>query len=160
VTYRAWAIEDRERCLAIFDGNLPRFFTPADRVPFVEFLSRPVGFYGVLADAEGKLVGCGGVAPDRTGRVAILTWGMVDAAHHRRGWGRRLALVRLRRALAMPAVEVVRVNTSSETVGFYERLGFRTFEITPHGYRPGLHRHDMELTVDAALRLRLGAAEG
>ena len=160
MTYRAWAAEDRERCLAIFDGNLPRFFTPADRVPFVEFLAKPIGFYGMLEGPNGQLVGCGGIAPDRTGQAAVLTWGMVDAAQHRRGWGRRLALVRLRRILTMPTVEVVRVNTSSETVGFYERLGFRTVAFTPHGYRPGLHRHDMELPVDAALRLRLGAAEG
>lgn len=160
MTYRPWLPADRDRCLAIFDGNLPQYFTPADRVPFVEFLERPVGFYGVLTDPDGQLIGCGGLAPDRTGRAAVLTWGMVDAAHHRRGWGRRLALARLRRVLSLPAVEVVRVNTSSETFGFYERLGFRTVEFAPHGYGPGLHRHDMELAVDAAFRLRLGAAEG
>jgi ribosomal protein S18 acetylase RimI-like enzyme len=154
-SYRPWTPSDRDRCLAVFDSNLPRYFAPADRVPFVEFLARPVGFFGVLTDGD-ALIGCGGIAPvDAAGQVAVLTWGMIDAGRHRQGWGRRLTWARLRRLMELPAVLAVALKTSHETIGFYEKLGFRTTKFTPHGYRPGLHRHDMELPVDAAFRRRL-----
>lgn len=148
--YRAYTPADREACLRIFDTNAERFFSPGDRAQFEAFLRQPVEFYGVLCDDDGRVVGCGGIAPSRTDpHAADLTWGMIDAALQGRGFGRLLVQARLRRLADMPGVTRVVLNTSHETAGFYEKMGFRQTAFTPDGYRKGLHRCDMEWVAGA-----------
>lgn len=151
--YRAYTPADRDACLAVFESNLERYFSASDRETFAGFIDDPDGFYGVLCDG-GAVVGCGGVGQndDRTG---VLTWGMVEARLHGRGLGKALTLARLRMLLDTPGVERVVLNTSHETLGFYLKLGFRLVRHLPDGYRPGLDRCDMELTLDEEARRRL-----
>jgi ribosomal protein S18 acetylase RimI-like enzyme len=154
--FRRYTAADRAACLAIFDSNAARFFAPGDRQDFLRFLDAPPGFYGVLCDDGGTVLGCGGLATAQTdARVAALTWGMVHADHHRRGLGRLLALARLRLLHDLPHVEKVVLHTSQETVGFYRKLGFRDVSVRVNGYRQGLDRHDLELVVDTRLRQSL-----
>jgi hypothetical protein len=71
---------------------------------------------------------------------------MIHASHHGQGLGRFLTLARLQKlATLSPAAKVI-LNTSGETAGFYEKIGFRVVEHIPDGYRPGLDRVQMELT--------------
>jgi ribosomal protein S18 acetylase RimI-like enzyme len=155
--YRPYTPADRDACLSVFDSNAARFFSPGDRAEFAQFLEAPPGFYGILCDDAGVVVGCGGIASAKDDpQVAALTWGMVHADHHGRGWGRFLTHARLRRLAEMPDVQRVVLHTSQETAGFYRTLGFREVKVTPNGYREGLDRHDLELSVDAEYRSRLG----
>jgi hypothetical protein len=80
---------------------------------------------------------------------------MVHADRHGRGLGRLLLLARLRLALDLPGLKRVTCHTSQFTAGFYRKFGFRDVRILSDGYRRGLDRHDMELSVDNALRRRL-----
>ena len=152
--YRPYNPADRAACLAIYDSNAARFFSPGDRETFAAFIDAPQGFYGVLCEDDGTIVGCGGIARDDD-QTAVLTWGMVHADRHGQGLGRTLGLMRLLRLLEMLQVTRVTLNTSNETVGFFEKLGFRVVKVTPNGYRAGLDRYDLELPVDDELRRRL-----
>ena len=159
--FRAYNAADRDGCLAVYDSNAGRFFSPGDRDDLLRFLAAPSGAYGVLTDEAGQIVGCGGVAADRQdARTAVLTWGMVRADRHGRGLGRLLLLARLRLALELPNVARVVCHTSQLTAGFYRKYGFRDVRILADGYGKGLDRHDMELGVDHALRSRLAAEVG
>ncbi len=153
--YRPYHPADRTACLAIYDGNAARFFSPGDREAFAAFLDAGQGFFGVLCDDDGTVVGCGGLGTRDEGRTAVLTWGMVRADRHGEGLGRTLALARLLRLTEMPQVTRVAVNTSDQTAGFFEKLGFQVTKVTPDGYRAGLDRYDLELPVDDELRRRL-----
>nr|MBC8799133.1 GNAT family N-acetyltransferase [Pseudomonas congelans] len=42
---RPYTLADRERCLDIFDSNVPRYFDPAEREQFARFLMAPLGQY-------------------------------------------------------------------------------------------------------------------
>jgi ribosomal protein S18 acetylase RimI-like enzyme len=159
--YRPYTSVDIDACLAIYDSNAERFFSPGDRDDFLAFLRSPPGFFGVLCDDAGNVVGCGGVGTRDEGRTAVLTWGMVHASLHGRGLGKQLAVQRLLRLCAMPGVEKVLLNTSQETVGFYEKLGFIVVRHQPDGYRQGLDRYDHALQVAPAFLERLmEAAQG
>jgi N-acetylglutamate synthase-like GNAT family acetyltransferase len=145
---RPYQPEDREACLAVFDSNVPRFFTPPERDKFAGFLDRLPGRYAVVCDDEGRVVGCGGLAPTvEDPRIATLTWGMVHASLHGKGYGRALTEGRLAWLSEMPEIERVRIDTSHLTEDFYARRGFRTYNRIPDHYREGLHRCDMELVV-------------
>lgn len=144
-SFRAYAPEDQQGCLEVFDSNIPEFFSVEERVDFIGFLGRLPGRYGVVVDSSGRIVGCGGVAKSRTNeRGANLTWGMIHRALHGRGIGRILTEKRIEWIQSLPDVDVVAIDTSHLTEGFYEKFGFRTVKRIPNGYREGLHRCDME----------------
>jgi ribosomal protein S18 acetylase RimI-like enzyme len=159
VTLRPYTPADRDACLAIFDSDCPRYVAPEERPLFEAYLAAPKGRYAVLAADDGTIVGCGGVMTERDGREAHLTWGLIHAGHHRHGLGRAMTLERLRWIAEMPGIERVVMDTSQHTAGFYERLGFRLTRIVENGYAPGLHRHEMELRMDAAFRSRVFAEQ-
>jgi GNAT superfamily N-acetyltransferase len=145
LTFREYTSADREGCLAVFDSNIPKFFDESEREDFVDFLGRLPGRYGVVVDATGRIVGCGGVANSRTDpRGADLTWGMVYQNLHGQGIGRVLTLERIAWIRQMPEIDVAYLNTSHLTEGFYHKLGFVTVKYLPNGYRPGLDRCDMQ----------------
>lgn len=145
---RDYRPEDLQGCLAVFDTNVPAYFRPHEREEFEAFLQALPGPYLVLENEAGQVVGCGGYAVVAEDGRADLCWGMIRADQQRGGLGRRLTEARLRSAAADPAVRTVAINTSQHTVGFYERLGFRTVEVVPDGYAPGLDRCEMRWDVE------------
>src|SRR5262249_16430803 len=70
--YRTYPPDDRTACLAIFDSNAERYFSPDDRAAFEHFLDAPPGFFGVLCDDAGTVVACGGIGVRDEGRTAVL----------------------------------------------------------------------------------------
>jgi GNAT superfamily N-acetyltransferase len=147
LSFRDYALADRDGCLDVFDSNIPEFFSESERDEFVDFLQRLPGRYGVVVDLAGRIVGCGGIAESRSDAHGVdLTWGMVHRSLHRQGIGRVLTRERLAWAEQMPEAQVVYLNTSHLTEEFYEKFGFRTVKRIPNGYREGLDRCDMVWT--------------
>ncbi|MBE0553223.1 MAG: GNAT family N-acetyltransferase [Rhodobacteraceae bacterium] len=150
ITLRPYRPEDRAACLALFDGNVPRYFAPDERAGFCRFLDElpETGWPYLVLEEAGQVVACGGLIADEGGRQVSLSWGMVVRSRHRGGLGRRLTLARLDQARAMPGIGRVVIETSQHTRGFYEGLGFRLTALTPDGFGPGIDRCDMVLTLD------------
>jgi len=147
---RDYTPADRDGCLAVFDSNVPRYFTPPEREEFAAFLEALPGPYLVVEDDAGAVVGCGGYAMGRGAADAHLCWGMVARERHGTGLGRLLLDARLERVHADAAdgsIEAIALHTSQHTRGFYERRGFRLERVTPDGYAPGLDRCDMRLVL-------------
>ena len=99
-----------------------------------------------VAERDGRLIGCGGMAIGADGRTAHFCCGMVDRTRHRQGIGTALVRTRLDRAIEA-GIREARLDTSQHSRTFYERLGFRTEKLTAAGYGPGLDRWDMVLTL-------------
>jgi GNAT superfamily N-acetyltransferase len=144
---RDYTPADRERCLAVFRGNVPKFFLPVEEPEFAAFLDALPGPYLVVEDEAGAVVGCGGYAVTSGTTTADFCWGMVARPLHGTGLGRLLGRERLARIRADPAVREVALHTSQHTVGFYQTLGFAAERVIPDGYAPGLHRCDMRLSL-------------
>ena len=153
---RAYTPADRDACLAIFDSNVPKFLAPRERPMFEEWSLAPRGQFFVVCDDSGAVAGCGGVAVKSGTTIATFTWGMIHATRHGQGLGRELTLHRLRLIARMSSVNSAALDTSQETVGFYEKLGFKRVGWIPNHYGPGLDRHDLSADVDDAFRRRFG----
>lgn len=147
---RDFRSSDTTACLAVFDSNVPRYFTLPERAAFRDFLHALPGPYMVIEDEAGAVVACGGLAIDPASGRSDLCWGMVRGELHGSGLGRRLMEARLDRARTHPDVRIVALNTSQLTTGFYERFGFVTTETILDGYAPGLDRCEMRLTISRA----------
>jgi len=147
-TVRPYRASDRDSCLALFDGNTPRFFDPSERVGFAAWLATSAHPYLVI-ERDGDIVACGGHALDANGTVASLCWGMVAQDVHGQGLGRALTQARLDAISAMPQVAKVTMNTSQHTQQFYARFGFEPVNVTPDGFGPGIDQWDMVLVLPA-----------
>ena len=144
---RAYRADDRDACLALFDGNSAHYFAPSERADFAHFLDHEAAAWGFqVAEQDGRIVGCGGMAIDAEERTAHLCWGMVERHLHRQGIGTALVRTRLDRA-AEAGARAVRLDTSQHSRAFYERLGFVSEGVTANGYGPGLDRVDMVLII-------------
>ncbi|MBX3477084.1 MAG: GNAT family N-acetyltransferase [Brevundimonas sp.] len=145
-TTRPYEPADREACLALFDGNTPRFFDASERAEYDAFLRALETPYSVI-EQGGRIVACGGHAVEADGTTAVLCWGMVDRGLQGTSLGRRLTQARLAAARATPGVTAVRLSTSQHTEGFYRRFGFRTLKVAQDGFAPGIHSHEMRLDL-------------
>lgn len=144
---RAYAAADLPACLALFDGNTPRFFAPEERAGFQADLeaATPASCPYLVLVREGHVLACGGLAIDAEAGRAVLCWGMVDARLHGQGLGRQLTEARLALARSIPGLRAVTLATSQHTQGFYAGFGFAMTQVTPDGFGPGLDRWDMAL---------------
>lgn len=147
ISAREFERPDLEACLAVFDTNVPTYFTMRERAEFRSFLEALPGPYLVLTDREGEVVGCGGYAFSDENGTADLCWGMVRQELHGTGLGRRLTELRIERSRQDPRVTAIALHTSHYTAGFYERLGFEVLRVIEDAYAPGLHRYDMRLDL-------------
>jgi len=149
LTARPYRAEDREACLALFDGNTPRFFDASEREGFADYLEETAfGHAYQVIERDGRVVACGGHAVEPDKISVALCWGMVDNGLHRQGVGRALTEARIAAARDTPGIRRVILNTSQHTQGFYARFGFETMKVTPDGYAPGIDRWDMVLKLD------------
>lgn len=146
---RPYEADDLSACLAIFDGNVPVFFAPEERVEFCEYLKSvdaTTTRYLVLV-RDGVVLACGGLTIDQAQRKASLSWGMVDRKLHGQRLGTRLTQARLTLARSVPGLLEVVLSTSQHTHGFYEGFGFKAWLVTPRGFGFTLDRWDMTLSL-------------
>ena len=139
---------DVHAAMAIFESNVPDYFTAGERSEYEAFLGELPGPYLVVEDGAGEVVACGGYAVVLDDGRGDLCWGMVRRDLHGRGIGRFLTVVRVEALRADPRVRSVVLNTSHLTQEFYERLGFETVGRVEDGFAPGLHRCDMRLSIE------------
>ncbi|MEM9602855.1 MAG: GNAT family N-acetyltransferase [Pseudomonadota bacterium] len=134
-----YAADWRAGCLAVFDGNLGRYFADDERATFIEYLDVHSSTlpYFVLVSGD-TVLACGGYGKE--GDRVSLNWGMVARDHHRRGLGQCITRFRLERIAVEHPDTPVRIETSQHTMGFYARLGFAVENHTPDGFGVGIDR--------------------
>ncbi len=144
--FRPYTPADQAGCLDLFDSNTPKYFGPAERPGFENFLQRlPCPFF--VVEAEGLVIACGGCGADPQSGKIVLAWGMVRSDLRRQGIGTFLLQERLKVIFREnPAARVI-IDTSQHSQTFFARFGFLATQTTPDYYAPGLHRVDMELEL-------------
>ncbi|WP_296247840.1 GNAT family N-acetyltransferase [uncultured Stenotrophomonas sp.] len=147
MSIRLYQPADANACLSLFDSNVPKYFTLAERADFEQFLQRDAqGCDYQLIEHDDRVVACGGLAIRNDG-VAVFCWGMVEHSVHRQGFGRQLSLARLQQARQSPNAKRVELSTSQHTQDFYAQLGFSVTRIVANGHGPGLDAVEMVLVL-------------
>jgi [ribosomal protein S18]-alanine N-acetyltransferase len=152
---RPYKLADREACIELFKGNMPKYFSISELPEFELWLdaqetkkeqhsdTRNEQYF--VVEIMDEIVGCGGYArinPDEVG----LTWGMVSQALHGKGIGKVFLEYRLDAIKSWFSSASVILDTTQLSYGFFERLGFKVIDITKDFYGQGLDRYDMKLT--------------
>lgn len=155
---RPYAGEDRAAVLAIFDANVPAFFGAGERGWLQDSLDDLDG-PAFVVDLNGAPVAFGGYEVWDYYDKALLTWGMAHPRAHGMGVGRWLLSARLAMiARETPATSWVTVDTSPRVAPFFERHGFETASVWPHGYRAGGAMHVLRFDLSATSAGALDAA--
>ena len=142
-----YQFEHKVDCLKIFDDNTPQFFDPSEREDFASFLEDPQCFYFVVVDDAKQVLGCGGYYVPENSTDAGLCWGMVTQQYHKQGIGSFLLQARLDKIRESGRVKRIVMDTSQESVGFFQRFGFEIIKVTENGYGDGLSQYDLVLNL-------------
>lgn len=150
ITCRNYATEDREACLEIFKQLTPMHFKSGELKDFTSFLDS-IGQspcrYAVIENAEGEIIASGGMwfEPDRG--VASLLWDMVRPDHQRQGIGRFMLATRLGWLPEYPEIRHVLASMGRHSAGFFEKEGFKTFNVKRDYFGDGVDLYEMKLSV-------------
>lgn len=127
--------------MAVFDSNVPRFFTEREFEDFKKWLDgRDDREFFVLKDEE-QILGFGGFYIGE--ESARLVWGVVHADEQGQGYGRILTEHRIERIRELRPGIRIGLETSQLTYRFFERFGFRTVEIVPGHYEGRFDKYEM-----------------
>ncbi len=142
-------------CIELFQGNCPPYFDPKEETYFKHWLEGLSSgkypydniwknhFY--IIQQENQIVACGGFYVLDDKKTARMSWGMVARENHNKGIGTELLRLRLKCIRKEYPFVDVKMDTSQHTVKFYEKMGFKTIEITKNAYGLDLHKHEMIL---------------
>ncbi|MBB3779836.1 hypothetical protein FHY16_002606 [Xanthomonas campestris] len=84
--YQPW---DFDACMALFDANVPAFFSAGERVDFAGFLiQHATAWHYQLLERGNEIAGGAGYAINADGITASLCWGMSIRACTAAAWAR------------------------------------------------------------------------
>ncbi|MDR6783713.1 putative GNAT family N-acyltransferase [Pedobacter africanus] len=137
----------REKCIALFESNMPRFFAPEELPLFIDFLDNDIEDNYYVVEKNAEIVACGGIFLDRETDEAGLSWGMVHIAEHKNGIGKLLTVYRINLLKEIYPGKVYKVDTSQHTEGFYLKRGFQTIAVVPDGFAKGIDKYVMKMNL-------------
>ncbi|SMC68659.1 GNAT family N-acetyltransferase [Pedobacter africanus] len=136
----------KEKCVALFESNMPRFFAPEELPLFVDFLDNDIEDNYYVVEKNRKIVACGGIFLDTETDEAGLSWGMVHIAEHKNGIGKLLTEYRINLLKEIYPGKIYKIDTSQHTEGFYLKRGFRTIAVVPDGFAKGIDKYVMKMS--------------
>lgn len=135
----------RDRCIEIFNSNLPKFFAPEELQLFETFLDRDIKDNYYVVKHDDQVVACGGIFLEQETDEAGLSWGMVHSQYHQKGIGKWFTQYRIDLLMKLYPAKTYKVETSQHTAAFYEKNGFKTIEMIPDGFGKGIDKYTMKI---------------
>lgn len=143
-TIRPYTPSDKSEVLQLIKLNTPEYFTVPEHQQFSDFLDNEIEQYFVI-EVDGKILGCGGINTSKEKRSGVLSWGMIHPDYHQKRLGSKLAIFRIERLKSIPHVDIIEVNTTQKTFGFFKKLGFETTKIEKDYWAEGFDLYRMKL---------------
>jgi len=127
IRVRPYTDADFDVCLGIYKRNEPGRFPEKYIDRFIKVLRDHTSLM-LLAEDQDRVVGFGGVnvGGPSSENLAWLSFGMVEPALHRQGYGTTILLARLAALPEPPVAYVLGIGTAGSSDSFYERFGFHT----------------------------------
>ena len=141
------------RAIALAHGFAPDFPDPGLATQVVGFLVEHPGFYGAVAEVDGRVVGSSFL--DERSTIASVGPITIDPAAQDAGAGRALMERMLERGARFPGTRLLQVAYHNRSLSLYARLGFEVREpcVTMQGPAVGetLPGHEIRAATEADL---------
>ena len=142
LTFKTYSSNDKKICLALFDLNCPEYFAPNERRDYDDFLNSNPGGYE-LCIWNRDVVGAFGLSKEDNNR-SRLNWFQLNNKVHGIGIG-SIIMNRVLMQANDSGINVIFIPTSHKSFKFFEKKGAIKISEIENGWRPNMHRIDMEL---------------
>ena len=135
--------EFRDDCLDVLKSNVGKFIAAWEVDEYEKYLKTQAHQESYFVVLDGKeVVACGGYGI--VNGTAFLSWGLVRRNRHGEGIGTLLLSYRLNRISTDYSGLPLKIDTSQNTQGFYQKFGFYPTKVVNDGYDKGLDKVYME----------------
>ncbi len=135
---------DKERLLAIFELNTPKYFDNKEANDFKEYLKQNGETY-LTIEKNNKIVGGTGYYVNERDNSGRITWIFFDPNYSGQGLGKQAVDYCLNLLRKDERVEKFIVTTSQLAYKFFEKFGYRISRIEKHYWGKGLDLYEMEM---------------
>jgi [ribosomal protein S18]-alanine N-acetyltransferase len=143
--FRKYQEADLPYLTKAFSSNVPKYFAELELADFIGFLKEDVFIADSYYDAvvfNDKIIGSGGIAQNKDKSISMC-WGMIDAAYHKQGFGKKLLEHRLKLCGIHFPNQPITLSTTQHTFTFFEKYGFVTIETKNNFWAKDLHLYKM-----------------
>lgn len=153
---RPYQAIDKPACVSMCSSNAPAFYLRwhvNEYAAHLDSIEKTLGHQSSctrVLEEDGIIVASATFKFFPEARCAWINWFMVHAHHHRRGLG-WLLLTSVMREISqrLPDTQLIQLQTTQFSVGFYERAGYKITGQRANGFGPDLDQYDMEFTLDS-----------
>jgi len=150
---RPYIPSDAVKCRELLMSNIPKYFVMDDLKGFDNWFnaldndtmphSGAEAIYFYILEIGKEIIGCAGFYLMKGENKAQLSWGIVHAAHHNKGYGRLLFDYRVNKIHEIAPERQVTLWTSQHTFNYFEKLGMKVDSIESNGLKNGYDKYVM-----------------
>ncbi|MNQ52439.1 N-acetylglutamate synthase [compost metagenome] len=143
ITIREYEPIDKHDVINLLRLNTPEFFATEEEEDLIKYLETERELYYVVL-SDGKIVGCGGInfAEDKT--TGKISWDIFHPDFQGKSMGTKLLNHRIHKLNSIDSIQKIIVRTSQVAYRFYEKQGFKLFEIKKDYWAEGFDMYTME----------------
>ena len=144
--FRPYHTTDKNDLLHIFRSNIPRYFDPKEIGEFEDYLDKRASNYMTILSGN-NIIGGTGIEIDKSGKTGSITWIFFLPEYAGKGLGRQTVNHCISTMVNEYQVKTVAVRTSQLVFKFFEKFGFKTYNVEKDYWGKGLDLYEMSMDV-------------
>ena len=143
ITIREYETKDQNEVINLIRLNTPKYFGVDEEEDLRKYLEADRKLYYVLLFDQ-KIAGCGGINFADNNTTGKISWDIVHPDYQGKALGTKLLKHRIDILRSMDGIHKITVRTSQVAYKFYEKQGFKLFEIKKDYWAEGFDMYYME----------------
>ena len=143
ITIREYETKDQIEVINLIRLNTPEYFAVAEEEDLKKYLETETELYYVLL-YDKKIVGSGGINFTDNNTIGKISWDIFHPDYQGKALGTKLLKHRIDILRSMDGIHKITVRTSQVAYKFYEKQGFKLFEIKKDYWAEGFDMYYME----------------
>lgn len=145
ITIRPYQNSDHASLLEVIQLNTPKYFAQEEKNELKHYLEKDVEDYFVVETSD-RIVAGGGINYPINQDFATISWDLIHPDFQGKRIGSDLLRFRISH-IQKKGFNKIRVRTSQQAFGFYEKHNFVLNEIIPNYWAKGYDLYDMFLVI-------------
>lgn len=146
IIIRPYIDSDKDQLMEIIQLNIPQYFAQAEKDEFKHYLEKEVEDYFVVENGD-RIVAGGGINYPVNQNFATISWDLIHPNFQSIKIGSELLKFRIRH-IQIKGFTKIRVRTSQQAFGFYEKHNFVLQEVIPDYWAKGFDLYDMFMEIE------------
>lgn len=143
---RPYQYSDQVNLLEIIQLNIPKYFSQEEKVEYKRYLEKDVEDYFVMV-IQDRIIAGGGINYPIKHNFATISWDLIHPDFQGKSIGSELLRFRIN-LIQKKGFNKIRVRTSQQAFGFYEKHNFVLQKIIPDYWAKGFDLYDMFLEIE------------